>query len=447
MSSSYPTLNLPQSLGDGLVMRQAEPGDAAALADFNQNLHAGAEDPPDGIKLAILDLASGRHPTTSVADFILVEDQTAGNKIVSTSCLIPQTWAYEGLSIPAGHPEFVGTDPAYRRRGLTRAIFAQLHTLSRAYGHLAQGILGIPWFYRQFGYEYALSFGGGRKLDIRAIPDLATGETEPYQIRPATMADLPTLKRLYARHCQDLLVTSLFDEARWRFILEGNSPGSLAELHTFCLLNSKAEVIGYYQTQAYLWGSDLPLFHFMVDQTIAIPDVLPTVLRTLKKHGQALAAKSQGKELQSLWLRLNLNHPLFVLLDERLGPVKQPYAVYIRVSDLPALLHHLRPVLEERLARSALVGYSQTINITFYRGGLQLVFENGQLVQAEPWQDPGDQRPSAGFPPGTFLQLLFGYRSLAELRYAFPDCWANEASKPLLNILFPKRHSWLVPFG
>ena len=38
------------------------------------------------------------------------------------------------------------------------------------------------------------------------------------------------------------------------------------------------------------------------------------------------------------------------------------------------------------------------------------------------------------------------YRSLAELRYAFADCWvANDEARTLLEALFPKRPSDLWP--
>jgi hypothetical protein len=51
---------------------------------------------------------------------------------------------------------------------------------------------------------------------------------------------------------------------------------------------------------------------------------------------------------------------------------------------------------------------------------------------------------TAAFPPLVFLQLLFGYRSLAELRYAFPDCEASHEGTLLLNALFPKQPSLVV---
>ena len=54
---------------------------------------------------------------------------------------------------------------------------------------------------------------------------------------------------------------------------------------------------------------------------------------------------------------------------------------------------------------------------------------------------PGE-RQHATFPPLVFLQLIFGYRSLAELSDAFPDVRAGQGEVvALLEALFPKRHS------
>ena len=52
----------------------------------------------------------------------------------------------------------------------------------------------------------------------------------------------------------------------------------------------------------------------------------------------------------------------------------------------------------------------------------------------------------AGFPNLTFLQLLFGYRSLDELKYAFADCWTDGPNvQVLLDSLFPKMPSDIWP--
>ena len=83
-----------------------------------------------------------------------------------------------------------------------------------------------------------------------------------------------------------------------------------------------------------------------------------------------------------------------------------------------------------------------------FRGGLRLVFEKAHLAVAEHWKSSlWNTDENAGFPPLVFLQLLFGYRSLDELRYAFPDVFANDEVELLLKVLFPSRPSWAIPLG
>ena len=98
--------------------------------------------------------------------------------------------------------------------------------------------------------------------------------------------------------------------------------------------------------------------------------------------------------------------------------------------------------LASRLARSPLTGHTGELLLNFYRGGLRLEFAQGKLVRSEPWVSPVDEElEHAGCPPLLFLQLLFGYRSLAELQAVFPDLWTKKDAALLLNILFPRQPS------
>ena len=62
------------------------------------------------------------------------------------------------------------------------------------------------------------------------------------------------------------------------------------------------------------------------------------------------------------------------------------------------------------------------------------------------WPSSDPRRPLAMFPGLTFLQLLFGFRSLEALEAAFPDCVVrtNEA-RALLNALFSRTPSDVWP--
>ncbi len=139
---------------------------------------------------------------------------------------------------------------------------------------------------------------------------------------------------------------------------------------------------------------------------------------------------------------LGTEHPVYDAFADRLPRTVPPYAWYLRVPDLPRFLRRIAPALEQRLAESPLAGHSGELRINFYRDGLRLAFERGHLTSVEPWQPAHAEEGAAAFPGLTFLQLLFGYRALHELRYAFADCWVEgDEPRELLTALFPRRPS------
>ena len=184
-----------RDLGDGLVLRHGCVEDAEPLAAFNADVHRddGATEPSATIAAWTRDLSSRPHPSFTPADFTIVEDTRTG-AIVSSLNLISQTWSYGGIDLPAGRPELVGTAPDYRRRGLVRAQFDVVHRWSAARGELMQGITGIPYYYRQFGYEMAVDLGGGRVAYAPHVPDAQAGRGEPLP-RPPRHRGRPALHR------------------------------------------------------------------------------------------------------------------------------------------------------------------------------------------------------------------------------------------------------------
>jgi hypothetical protein len=111
-----------------------------------------------------------------------------------------------------------------------------------------------------------------------------------------------------------------------------------------------------------------------------------------------------------------------------------------------AFILHIAPALERHLANSAAAAYTGDLTLDFYRGGLHMVFDKGHITHIEPWRAPAyKNNADASCPALVFLQLLFGYRSLHELRYAFPDVRVeNSTAEVLLNALFPKKFSWVA---
>ena len=155
-----------------------------------------------------------------------------------------------------------------------------------------------------------------------------------------------------------------------------------------------------------------------------------------------------AREKKSLtWVGLFVapEHPSYQVTSGYLRVSHDPYAYYVRVADLAGFVKRIGPVLERRLAESVAVGHTGELKLSFYRDGLKMVFRKGRLAKVEAWA-PGQPEggESAAFTGLTFLHLLFGNRSMEELRRSFTDCYgANDEATLLLNILFPKQASWV----
>jgi predicted acetyltransferase len=436
----------PRDLGDGLVLRWGTPADAEELGVFNVRLHSDdLEEPEEFLANWTHNLMGGGHPTTGAGDFTVVVDEKNGSKIVSSMNLISQTWTYDGIPFGFGRPELVATDDNYRRRGLVRAQFEAIHARSAAKGELVQGITGIPWYYRQFGYEMALELGGGRSFFWGRSGNDKRVDEEPYRLRPATPEDLPLLEELYAVHCAGSLLTRWRDAAQWRYELFEADRESPYARHVYVVETDAATAAGYVEYR--LWK------HFFIVRELG---VLPGhslravglyLTRALKIQADELN-QTREKPIDHISFNLGVAHPLYKALERELEQQRKPYAWYIRVPNLPAFLRHIAPALARRLAASVMPGYSGALKLNFYLAQLKVDFKDGKLVDAGPYMPEHFFDADAFFPDLTFLQLLFGYRTLDELNYARVDCYANNADAAvLLNALFPKQHSWVVELG
>lgn len=436
-----------RELGDGLVLRWSPVADVERIGHLcAQVFRDGPDDPPNTRQADwVRDLMSGRHPLIGPTDFAVVE-HTRDGMLVAVTCLYSQVWTYDGIDIPIGRPEAVGTREDYRNRGFIRAIFELIHARSAALGHLAQGITGIAYYYRQFGYEYAVDFEGSRPLPASAIPRLKEGETELFRLREATLDDVPTLSELYDRDRARALTSARIDDRYWRWVLAGANPDAVESWRIYLIVDGAERACGYVVAARRAWREGFNVNAIGVAEGVSLAGVLPSTLRALRAVMATAPWRPGTEPATTVILGMGRAHPVYEALGDLLPPAaRRPYPWYVRVPDLPAFLGRIAPVLERRLSESVVAGYSGAVTLDFYRGGLRLIFRDGRLETVENWRPGAWDEADSGFPPGVFLQLLFGHRSLDELRDIFPDVWASGAAVPLLRAVFPTQPSWVLP--
>jgi hypothetical protein len=262
-----------------------------------------------------------------------------------------------------------------------------------------------------------------------------------------TETDLPFVAQAYEFGMRRGRVACLRDAAQWRYDLLGHSPMSDYRIDLCMIEGADGAPVGFFGYHPRLWHKGVYVTVYELAPGVSWLPIMPTVLRHLRSVGDRFAAEGNAR-FDTINFETGTEHPAYRVSQSRLRGVRRPYAWYMRVADLGGFLLHITPALERRLADSVIVGHTGELMLNFYRTGLRLTFADGRVTGIESWQPEAAERGSAAFPDLTFLQLLFGYKSLDELLAAFPDCTVRtDESRILLGTLFPKQTSNLWPIA
>ena len=417
--TNTPNLPLHKALGDSLVLRTAATKEEVErVAAFDGQIHG------PGVVSMTLDIYL-RHPHTEWRDLIYVED-TQTKQVVSSLCLIPWTLSYEGATLRSGEMGIVGTLEPYRKRGLIRAQVEVFKDHLRDSGCLLSHIQGIGYYYRQFGYEYAMPLDGGLKLTHRDVPKLS--ET-PYTFRKATEADLPVLIALFDAAGCELAIHTQRDEATWRYLLAHN-PQSEMEAETWVVLDAQQQVVSYFRLPDHHFGEELTVneasrFSF---------DVAWAAL-------QQIALIAEERHTPGVRLCLPPNSDLMHVARSFGAFDMGTYAWQIYIPDRVALLRTIGLALEKRVAHSIFAGCTRDLTLSFFRQSIRLSFVAGKLAQVADLGFNGEA--DAHIPPLAFVPLVLGYRSFEEQHKAYPEMGVSSAQRLFVETLFPRCSSFL----
>jgi predicted N-acetyltransferase YhbS len=415
--------NVIRSLDNDLVMKYpGTPEDIERLAAFSARIHSD-EHVAEATRAMLK-----HHPYTRPEAWPFVEDESTG-EIVSALCLIPWTWRYEDVTLKAGEMGFVGTLENYRHKGLIRALDGYFKELLRDGEYDLSQIQGIPYFYRQFGYEYALPLEGGWQIRHDQIPD---DLPEGFHFRQATLDDLPVLARLYDEAARDLDISTVRDRAAWRYMVE-HQPHTQSAGETWLVWDSRdGTPVGYFRVARCGFGAGS-----VVEETSRLSQ--PAAMAALGK----IRALSDGWEKPYIRLSASDTSPVVKVAWAWGAHSEGRYAWQIHVPDVARLMRKIAPVLERRIANSAFAGLSETVVFNMYRKAVELRFANGQIASIEAVGFRNWERHSINIPPLLVAPLVLGYRSREELHQSHPDVGIWGQSAYLIDVLFPKMKAFI----
>ncbi|MGN6793188.1 MAG: GNAT family N-acetyltransferase [Streptosporangiaceae bacterium] len=398
-----------QRLPEGLVLRTARPSDldriAALLSDRGE--------PADAVdhRLVVEDADAGWDSCAVVV---------AGERIVSTATLLDETLVLGDVPIPAGQVELVATDREYEGRGLVRALMHWAHERSASRGHLIQVMIGVPYFYRQFGYQYAITLP-----QSRAVLEVPPTDGE-HMARGAGVADIGAMTVLQDLAQRAYDVRMPHSPACWRWLVARDGTSQLI-----------VERAGLPVATGRITP---PEDHEVVLGEIAAVD--PAAAFALLAHAGSHVGVNELKVIG------RGGYPAGDALEKCLElPPRQAAQYYVRVPNVTALLEHLRPVLSARLAVSEFAEQAGEVVVSFFRHHVRMAYKNGDVGKPRPggtMQAPASVG-GAGVAPDQAGSLLFGSHGIAGLAERHADVYLgpNEA---LMQALFPPVRADLLTF-
>jgi hypothetical protein len=318
-------------------------------------------------------------------------------------------------------------------------------------------------YYRQFGYEYALEFGERSKVWLSAIPELKEGEQEYIKYRRATLDDVDTIQEIdlaqkdgsavYIPLSKEWLTTQINDHYQ-----KIDNPQHVVLREVLILQDCDDNIVGYIVVPSLdadmsAKGS-IGVYSMGLIRGIDTKTALFSAMRQLVEFAKSTLDQEKFSAIKSLSWYMSQWHPVV----EAIPPAMRNFAqlrfealsYYVRVPDLAKFLKHILPALNHRLEKSPThnnyTGVVKISNYTTRYPGVELKFEKGVIVGITEFikKDQSADAAVAYFPPHSFLQVLFGKRSIKELMSFMPDVSMELDVQQVLEVVFPKKKSVLA---
>jgi hypothetical protein len=382
------------------------------------------------------------HPLVGTHDIAVVVDHH--DVVIAGAILLRQQMDYAGVQLAVGRPEMVVCHPDFRNRGFIREIFRLLHAKSHARGDVVQAITGIPFFYRQFGYAYAIDFDQQCVVRFDTL-HTQTPSSPEVLIRRARADEYETFVRLYDadRLNRGLLCTTPFERRYFEHLCSRSS--SLIVFDPLLITDVQDNPIGFLLVHRANYDTNICVLGAGVALGVSWQRILTPLMHALNGYRCNIAITNPAiHELSGVNFVLDSMHPVYAQVQHGyVFTTQESYAWYVRVTDYARLFTMLTPLLETRVQQSSLDGYTGTVSISCYGSGVVLEWQGGRLSAVRNTRPPiMGEGTDVCLPRDTFLMLLFGRKSWTDIRQWHHEAYASTDATPLIEILFPKQPSW-----
>jgi predicted N-acetyltransferase YhbS len=395
---------------DGIVLRGARQGDLEQILELT-DARGGPEDLHEA--RAAFTHAEGHRR------FYVAFD---GDRLASVLALWQESIRLGSTRLPAGQMDFVATATDYEHRGLARDLVAIAHQVTAERGDILQILVGIPYFYRQFGYRYVIPMPGYYTVRPETRIDVPKGVT----VREATRADRSTLDALQDRAQASAGVTMAHSEDAWEWMFS-------SETVTLRLAERAGEAIGMARVAPEEDDENRALSEVATSEASVVLPLIedargPTAARTVQVTERA-------------------NGVVQTALSGLTEHSDSGEEFLLRVPDPAALLEAVRSELSARLAESPFATERGELLISFYSSSAILSFDKGTITNVA--RGPAMQAPvhggGSGVPPDLIGDLVLGPHGAEALDDLYPDLNLGRR-QGLMSALFPPQRADILTY-
>ena len=420
-------MQLPDGFEFGIVKSDA---DLEELIKFNAVVHG--DDDPEEIRRQIDNL-----PNLDRESNFYIRNLDRGI-IVSAASAIPSVWMYEAIPLSNLELGWVGTLKEYRRKGLVRALYTHFEEILQRGEYHISTIMGIPYYYRQFGYDFILPMDRTVQLRVDQIPVPKDEARNSIVFREANQDDIPNLMRLYNEHNRKILVHAARTKDLWE--LQERFHREFEQEFKTMVLERDGRVEGYFrlcvrgekkQSRQGLWLS-------VMESSITTFDDVLQALQYLR-----------GRAAEEKTCRIDLVGPtvnnLCRVAQDLGGHADIGWKYQIRIPNMTRFLEQIRPALENRFVGTMFEGLTRELAINTYEHCYLLSFVNGKLAPVKDigLQEVGEYRNFRAL-PNDLVRLAFGDYNIEELGSQNIDFIVSKELKSLIETLFPKKSSFIA---
>lgn len=422
MKDSTPAQN-PNRSGDVYRLRRAEsPEDAQRLHRlYSEVFH------PDEVGV-FAETVFHHLPRLEYRHWFIAEQVETG-AIVSAFVLIPWIWQMDSVRLKVAEMGIVGTLSTHRGQGLMKALNAEFDTTLKEDSYDLAVIQGIPGFYQQFGYHYAVPLENHINLPLHAVP--RTRDEGPFTFRLADQKDIPFLVKDDQVYREEVSLSAVRDEANWRYLLTHSRATEYGS--DFWIMEQGDGGQSFYcRIPGKGFGTGL-----------IVSEISQGISSEGLEHLLAFCGQ-KAVERGKPYIRLNVHEDSRAAqMALALGAKRRGgYAWQIKVPDKLGIVTKLAPVLEARIANSAFRRFSGTLRLDSFKSAIDLFWNEGNLEAVQP--AGGDVDDSFAIPTDLFPALCLGHRTWQELRHIRPDVRPSSPRAALLvDVLFPAIRAWI----